>query len=602
MIPLIVDWRVTSACIMECPFCYGPKKINSMSKSDALSVVEKLGNLGVETICISGGEPLLYPHIVEVMKAINDYDIKIFLSTCGSLYLKKRKQIEDYIIKLSLPLDGYSPEIHLLNGRLERNHNEVLSILKYYKNEGSNFQIKIATLLTSKNIYIQDNLIKIHNLLMDYPVDIWKIYELLPEGLGATNYQELKYPTEDYIFATKQLNEEIKTNMKKTKNFQIVLSDRLSRDSGYFIIQPNGDVIIPEDEGIGIGVVNEKLLGNVLNDDVAVIVKRWQEQVNYGNYLSNFRIVHKRYELSEIDRLILFELDEDPHQRREDLVDNINDRVKAQGTIYSENLVNDRIQDLFDTGVIRNVIPIVNLDKLGFEVYLVNLMLGAVNKGDIQRIINYLVENPNIAWVAKCSGKWSIMIAVFAKGANQFRKIMRNISTACGDGLVDSDFHIVCEKYILGQRYLLIKDKRTGFLFDRSRIILDHKDRVDLSETDYLVLQKMRDAKDASMEYIAKQLSIPLNEVDSVVRKLEKFDVLKKFQPVYNIPLLGYEWYEIFIRFKNLTEDEELEFIHYIHEIPQVVHINCTIGAWDINFEIHSEDKEEFKAIYNSKI
>jgi MoaA/NifB/PqqE/SkfB family radical SAM enzyme len=119
MIPSIVDWRITSSCDMNCPFCYGPKGIKSIDKNDAMRVIEMLHEIGIETICITGGEPLLYPYIVDVMRVINEKGMKIFLSTGGNLYLEYKDRIEKYLTKLSLPLDGYVPEVHALNGRTE---------------------------------------------------------------------------------------------------------------------------------------------------------------------------------------------------------------------------------------------------------------------------------------------------------------------------------------------------------------------------------------------------------------------------------------------------------------------------------------------------
>jgi MoaA/NifB/PqqE/SkfB family radical SAM enzyme len=567
---------------MDCPFCYGPKNIKAMEKDEAIKLINILHDMGIETICISGGEPLLYPNIMEIMKLINEKGMDIFLSTGGNYYLDYRDKIEKYITKLSLPLDGCTAEIHSLNGRTEKNYHNILSILDYYGNTSRDFQVKIATLLTSRNIAIENNLINLYNLLIEYPIDLWKIYELLPEGRAIQNYSMLGYPADLYTLVTNSLNKEIEIAPK----FQIVLSRRKERDSGYFIIQPNGDVIIPEDKN----VVTEKILGNILIDPIESIISNWQKLVNYRNYLANVRLISRKYIISELDRMILFELDNDPMQSLENLSKKIG---------YPSDDINTRIKFLFDKGIIKNIIPVMNLDKLGFMVYLVNITLGAVDKISYQQIIDYLVNNPNVAWVVQCTGRWSIMIAIFAKNPDQFTRIMMKITNACGEKLISYDTHIVSEKYVLGQRYLKIKEKRTDFIFDRSRIALDGDETVSLTKEEYQILSKIRESKKSSISYISKQLDMPINEVEKVVNNLQKIDVMKKFQPVYNVSLLGYEWYEVFMRFKNLTEQKRREFINYVHSIPQVIHINCTIGAWDINFEIHAENKKEFNDIHS---
>lgn len=581
MIPSIIDWRITSECDMDCPFCYGPKKIKAMEKDEAIKVINTLHDMGIETICITGGEPLLYPYIMEIMKKINEKGMNIFLSTSGNHYLEYVDKIEEYITKLSLPLDGCTAKIHSLNGRTENNYHNVLSILDDYKNHSRKFQIKIATLLTSRNIAIENNLINLYNLLAEYPIDIWKIYELLPEGEAIQNHDMLGYHTDLYTLVTDSFNEKIEI----APRFQIVLSRRKERDSGYFIIQPNGDVIIPEDEV----VVNEKKLGNILIDPIESIISNWQNLVNSHNYLANVRLISRKYIISDLDRMILFELDNNPMQSLKNLSEEIG---------YPEEDINNRIQFLFNKGIIKNIIPVMNLDKLGFMIYLVNITLGAVDKISNQQIIDYLVNNPNVAWVVRCTGKWSIMIAIFAKNPDQFTQIMMKIINACGEKLISYDTHLVSEKYVLGQRYLKIKEKRTDFIYDQSRISLDGDETVSLTKEEYMILSKIRESKESSISYISNQLDISINEVEKVIDKLQRNNVMTKFQPVYDVSLLGYEWYEIFMRFKNITENKRREFIHYVHSIPQVIHINCTIGIWDINLEIHAENEKEFDDIY----
>ena len=582
MIPSVLDWRITSSCSMDCGFCYGPKGIESVGRDDAFRVIDKIHQIGVDTVCITGGEPLQYPFIVDLMKDINSRGMGIFLSTEGDQYLEFRKDIEKFLTKLSVPIDGPNAEMHSYCGRSEENFENVLSILEYYKGNPRSFQIKIATLLTSRNISSDENLIGIYNLLSDYSIDLWKIYELLPAGRARENYRLLGDTEDLFTFVTDALNAKI----EKKPTFQIALSRRRDRDLGYFIIQPNGDLIIPEDNGV---VVHDRLLGNMLSDPAELLMSAWQALVNYRNYVVNVRLASRKYVLDESDRKILFELDRDPKQSPESL-------SKAVGC--SEEAVTPRLKFLFDKGVIKNVIPIVNLDKLGFMVYLVNLSLGAVDRESYGTIIESLVNNPNVAWVARCSGKWSVMIAVFAKNANQFTNTMMDITNVCGEKLVSYDTHIVYEKYVLGQRYLLIEDRKTDFVFDRSRISLDGESTHSLSQDEHLVLSKIRESREASVLYISQHTGMSVDNVEKTIDRLQKADVLKKFQPVYDVSLLGYEWYEVFVRFKNLTEAKRRKFINFIHSIPQVVHINCTIGAWDMNFEIHSENRDEFDEIY----
>ena len=72
-----VDWQITSHCNRTCPYCFGPAGINDLPVSDIKSIVDTLARIGVKQIGITGGEPLLYPNIAEVIEYICDKDIQI---------------------------------------------------------------------------------------------------------------------------------------------------------------------------------------------------------------------------------------------------------------------------------------------------------------------------------------------------------------------------------------------------------------------------------------------------------------------------------------------------------------------------------------------
>jgi len=294
--------------------------------------------------------------------------------------------------------------------------------------------------------------------------------------------------------------------------------------------------------------------------------------------------------LDMLDRKILFELDRDPLQS----FSSIARRVEAP-----KSTVNSRLRRLFETGIIREIIPVVDVDKLGFGVYLVNLRLHEVDSEAYNRIIGFLVEHPNIAWVVRCRGPWTIMIAIFARDLGHYTRVLMEVADACHHKLKSYDTFIVYEKYILGQRYLLIADRYTDFVFDDSRIYIDGSDVKELNEEDYLILERIRENARDSASFIARQLDLPQQTVVKRISRLKQLHVIKKYQPVFDPNKMGYEWHEVFIRFKNLTEARRRNFVNVIHSIPEVIHINLCVGNWDANFELHVRNESEFEYVYS---
>ena len=67
---MTVDWRITSECDHSCRCCFGPKGIPYLNLENAKKVIDILFEEGVNTVCISGGEPLTYPHIDNILTYI----------------------------------------------------------------------------------------------------------------------------------------------------------------------------------------------------------------------------------------------------------------------------------------------------------------------------------------------------------------------------------------------------------------------------------------------------------------------------------------------------------------------------------------------------
>jgi MoaA/NifB/PqqE/SkfB family radical SAM enzyme len=83
-------FKVTDACNARCSTCNvgqpGYRAVAAkMPRAAALRTVEQLASHGVLFLGIVGGEPLLYPHIMDVLAASRDAGVRVNLNTHGGL-------------------------------------------------------------------------------------------------------------------------------------------------------------------------------------------------------------------------------------------------------------------------------------------------------------------------------------------------------------------------------------------------------------------------------------------------------------------------------------------------------------------------------------
>ena len=78
----VVDFQVTSMCNLRCEFCCGAdKRKKDSSLNEICETIDKLNNIGVDRIVITGGEALIRPDIDDIIKYISEKGIKVYLST-----------------------------------------------------------------------------------------------------------------------------------------------------------------------------------------------------------------------------------------------------------------------------------------------------------------------------------------------------------------------------------------------------------------------------------------------------------------------------------------------------------------------------------------
>ena len=114
-------FEVTQECNQNCIFCYNVWKHNEYPKGilfldEWKQIILKLKNeTKVNLISISGGEPLLYPDVFELLEFIRNEKIKINFLTNGSLIDEKiAERLTDNNISLfEIPLVSHNKKTHL---------------------------------------------------------------------------------------------------------------------------------------------------------------------------------------------------------------------------------------------------------------------------------------------------------------------------------------------------------------------------------------------------------------------------------------------------------------------------------------------------------
>lgn len=234
-----VCWNITSRCNENCRFCYRilTEKENDIEKNK--KILEVLAKLSVDKISWTGGEALLYPNLIELLKISKSYGIINTLLTNGK-FLSKEKiiELEPYLDYITLSYDSNNEGTYKIMGRGEQHGKNVIKVLDFIKENNINIKLKINTLVSKIN---KDEVVNVGKILDKYNIERWRLFKFMPlRNCAISNSTNFEISNEEF--------RQVVSDVKNLYGKHIHISER-NKDkiqSYYLLINPVGDFIITE--------------------------------------------------------------------------------------------------------------------------------------------------------------------------------------------------------------------------------------------------------------------------------------------------------------------------------------------------------------------
>ena len=192
--PLAVTYHVTTRCNLNCTYCedYGTRR-NAQAETplplaDALRAL-RLVRERTDSLILSGGEPLLYPHIVPLAtRARRELRFRRIALLTNGLLLPQHQDILPALDRLVISLDATDPELwgRIINAPPATAQAIIDTVLTYARRQRQEgYQLIVNCVLTPETLPgapgILDFCIQ-HDLLVSFSpqaVNNWPRYELL---------------------------------------------------------------------------------------------------------------------------------------------------------------------------------------------------------------------------------------------------------------------------------------------------------------------------------------------------------------------------------------------------------------------------------------
>lgn len=108
----VVVWNVTRRCNLKCVHCYAQAttegRPDELSTEEGMALIEDLAAFGAPVMLFSGGEPLMRPDLLDLIKKAVSLGMRAVISTNGTLITKKKAaELKDLGLSyVGISLDG----------------------------------------------------------------------------------------------------------------------------------------------------------------------------------------------------------------------------------------------------------------------------------------------------------------------------------------------------------------------------------------------------------------------------------------------------------------------------------------------------------------
>jgi radical SAM protein with 4Fe4S-binding SPASM domain len=270
-VPLVISWNLTRKCNLKCSHCYinatDKELSNELNTQEAKGLIDQISAVSRPLLILSGGEPLLRPDALELVRYGAAKGFKMGLGSNGSLIDDKtaKKLKEAGIATVSISLDSSIPRQHDdfrgVSGSWERAINAIKALKE------NNVLVQVNTTVTQQNYGEIDDIMSLAERI---GVENFHLFFLVPTGRGAkiADISPAKY--EDMIKTVFAKSAKHRLNVKPSCAPQFM---RIAKDAGldmrqwirgciaglyYCRVYPNGDITPCPYLPVKLGNIREK--------------------------------------------------------------------------------------------------------------------------------------------------------------------------------------------------------------------------------------------------------------------------------------------------------------------------------------------------------
>lgn len=285
------------------------------------------------------------------------------------------------------------------------------------------------------------------------------------------------------------------------------------------------------------------------------------------------------------DRKILYQLDINSRQSNSEI---------AKKVGLSKQVVGFRISRLAKEKIFSSFYTVIDISKLGFTVHKEFLRLQNVDQEKEKELIQFLVNHPNVVWVASCDARFDLAFGTWARNMESLDQTLTEINKKFGEYFAEKKIATIIRADYFTREYLINKKEPRNY---REAFFGAVADPIKMDLLDWEILSLLASNARITAVDISKKTKLSADAVSERIRKIEKSGIVNHYNIVPNEPKYPYLHYKVLVNIKNVSEEREKVLREYCRINPNIIYIVKALGPWNYEIDLEVENIERFREI-----
>ncbi len=260
-------------------------------------------------------------------------------------------------------------------------------------------------------------------------------------------------------------------------------------------------------------------------------------------------------------------------------------------------MVEYRLNRLIKNKIILGFAPFFDYSKLGYVNHEIWIECKYRDEQEKEEFLKYLISNNDVGWVAECAGRFNCAIGVMCQNTYAFTKIMKEITKKYQNVMqnyfvtVSTGIYSYSRTYLLGENAAVPVEEKSLYSSQPKRVLLD--------DVDLKIINIISQNAKISTKDLSKIAEISHNTARKRIVNLEQRGVIRGYHAIPRPSALGIQNFEVLIKTKPLTEENEAELREFCRKSPYIIFMIKCVGTYDLNIVIDARNINHFSKVLN---